>query len=329
MISATHTPHVLVTGGAGFIGSWLVERLLARGYTVRVLDDLSTGRAENLPPAAELVVGDVLDPVAYRAALQGIHAVFHLAGVVGMRLAHAHKRYAYQVATEGVDPLFAAFAGPVVLASSSAVYGLTDDAAVDEDFPITDESVRRYDGEDVGYALGKWHMERKALSHAAGGQKILIVRPFNVVGPRQTGTYGMVVPTFVKLALAGEPLVIHDDGLQTRCFGHVRTFVDAVLDLAECEGSWNPERCVVNVGNDEPVSILALAEIVREETGCAVPIEFIPYKDVFPGRSDVRDRRPDSTRLGALLGQVPQWPSMREVVRDILADLRRRGELDA
>ncbi|MBN2800449.1 MAG: NAD-dependent epimerase/dehydratase family protein [Deltaproteobacteria bacterium] len=326
MITAASTPRVLVTGGAGFIGSWLVEALLAAGFSVRVLDDLSTGRRENLPDSVELIVGDVLDAEALEGACAGMDGVFHLAGVVGMRLAHTHKNYSYRVAVESTERLLGFFDGPVVLASSSAVYGLTDDTAVAEDFPITDDSVRRYDGDEVGYALGKWHMEDRALRAVAKGHKVMVLRPFNVVGPRQTGTYGMVVPTFVKLALAGAPLVIHDDGLQTRCFGHVRTFVDAVLGLAANPASWVPGQNVVNIGNDQPVSILELARVVGEEVGTELHLEFVPYGEVFPGRRDVRDRRPDSRRLEQLLGRAPSWPDMSEVVRDILADLRASGE---
>ncbi|MFT7520289.1 MAG: UDP-glucose 4-epimerase [Kiritimatiellia bacterium] len=320
MISVQRTPRILVTGGAGFIGSWLVQELVQRGHDVLVLDDLSTGKADSVPAEAELLVGDVLDQPVLKACLARVDAVFHLAGVVGMRLAHAHKQRSYDIAVHSTECVLDNFHGPVVLMSSSAIYGLTDGQAVTEDAIVTDDSVRLYDGGEVGYALGKWHMEAHG-QHAAPFQPVLIVRPFNVVGPRQAGTYGMVVPTFVRLALTGEPLEIHDDGLQSRSFGHVVTFVDALLRLAGTSEAYAPDANIFNIGDDTLTTILDLARTVVHACDAAERWSFVPYSEVFPGRTDVRARRPETTALTNTIGEVT-WPDLQAIVRDVVAHER-------
>jgi UDP-glucose 4-epimerase len=321
LITVQRTPRILVTGGAGFIGSWLVEALLEHGFAVLVLDDLSTGCRENVLPSAELVIGDVLDFSCLAACCNRVDAVFHLAGVVGMRLAHAHKQRSYDIAAHSTEHLLDYFQGPVMLMSSSAIYGLTNDDAITENAPVTDDSVRQYDSGEVGYALGKWHMEAHG-QRAAPFQPVLIVRPFNVVGPRQTGTYGMVVPTFVRLALAAQPLEIHDDGLQSRSFGHVATFVDALLRLAATPDAYKPKANVFNIGNDRLTTILDLTRAVTAQCGVTERWNFVPYSEVFPGRTDVRTRRPDTTALTELIGDI-DWPHMDTVVTDVVTYERK------
>ncbi|HET7231789.1 MAG TPA: NAD-dependent epimerase/dehydratase family protein [Longimicrobium sp.] len=313
---------VLVTGGAGFIGGHLAARLLRAGARVAVLDDFSTGRAENLPrhPSLRVIRGCVTDAAAVRAA-GPVDAVFHCAGVVGMRLAVRERERAWRVAVRGTRTVIEATGdAALVLVSSSAVYGVDAPVPAGEHQAAGAAGLLDYDGGTRGYASGKLGMERLGRAAARMGRRVLIVRPFNVVGPRQTHAYGMVLPSFVRHALEGLPLEVHDDGLQTRCFSHVGTFVDALLRLARTPPAWARGGRVVNLGSATPTSIGELAELVLEETGSASPVLRVPYASVFPGRRDVRERIPDTSLLAELSG-APRWPGAREIVREVLAEV--------
>lgn len=310
---------VLITGGAGFIGGHLVARLLDDGHHVVVLDDLSSGSMDRLPehPKLEVVVGSVLDPMALEQAVRGAQFVINLAGIVGMRLATAEFKRAYEVASHGSKRVLEATGEiPIVMVSSSAVYGRTPRDPVDEGAHITAETVASYDGGKPGYASGKWEMEQHALAAAGNGRRVLVVRPFNVVGPAQTDAYGMVLPTFVRSSLAGRSLEVHDDGQQVRTFSEVGTFIDCLCRLMEAEDAFN--LGVVNVGSTTTTSILDLANTVLEETGNTLPVQFVPYNVRFPGREDVRRRRPDIQRLESLIGPI-QWPGIREIVQAVIS----------
>lgn len=314
---------VLITGGAGFIGGHLARRLLDEGSQVTVLDDLSTGREANLPahPALRLVRGSATDPAAVRAAGPA-DLVLHLAGVVGMRLAVHERERAYHVADAGTRTVLAETdAAPVLLFSSSAVYGGGAEQPVAERRPVRIEGLRLYDGGAPGYASGKWRLEQLGRAAARAGRRVLIVRPFNVVGPGQSGAYGMVIPTFVRRALDGLPLEVHDDGRQTRCFSHVRCFTDCIARLLRDPRAWARRALTLNVGCGQPASIGEAARIVLEETGSSSGVRHVPYAEVFPGRSDVRSRIPDAGRVRALLGET-EWPGLRAIVRDVVASLR-------
>jgi UDP-glucose 4-epimerase len=310
---------VLVTGGAGFIGSHLVRRLLAQGAQVTVLDDLSTGREENLPdhPRLRLVRGCITDPRAVRAAGPA-DLVLHFAGVVGMRLATRERERAYRVAVEGTCRVLRETApAPVVLCSSSAVYGLDAACPVGERLGLPVRALLAYDGGSPGYASGKRRLEQLGHASARGGRRVLVIRPFNVVGPGQTGAYGMVLPSFVERARAGLPLEVYDDGGQTRCFSEVRVFTACVLALARAPEAWTRRPRVVNVGCSSPTSIAELARMVLQETRSSSTIRHLPYTHVFGGRRDVRERVPDTTRLRALVGDTA-WPDIRAIVRDVV-----------
>jgi UDP-glucose 4-epimerase len=312
----SHT--ILVTGGAGFIGCWLVRALLLRGYRVRVLDDLSTGNLANLPthPWLEVLEGDVVSPEDVFRAAQGAFLLVHLAAVVGVRLAHAQAGRAYSVSVDSARNVLAAAQGPVVLASSSAVYGLTRCGEAREDHEIDERSVLAYDGGAVGYALGKWHAECLARDAVSRGHEVVVLRLFNTVGPRQSDRYGMVLPTFVRAALAGKPLMVHGDGLQTRCFSDVHTVTETILRLAV--DNKRRDTSVFNIGSDAPVSIIDVARMVIEETGSSSSIVHVPYAEIFPGREDVRWRRPDTSRLQQTVGPV-HWPDIRSMVKEVIA----------
>jgi UDP-glucose 4-epimerase len=314
---------VLVTGGAGFIGSHLVEHLLARGARVCVLDDLSTGSPANLPRHGrlELVRGSVTDRAALRRA-GGADLVFHLAAVVGVRLAHRARERAFEVAELGTrNVIECSGSARLVLFSSSAVYAHCGHQPVPEEAASSVAELIAFDGGAPGYASGKARMEELGRAAAAAGRRVLVVRPFNVVGARQSGRYGMVVPSMVESALRGDPLTVYDDGGQSRCFSHVRTFVATLAGLVAREESWRPECLAVNVGAHHPTRIGDLARLVLSETRSGSAIRHVPYDRAFPGRSDVRTRVPDTRRCDALVGET-DWPGARAIVRDVVAGRR-------
>lgn len=311
---------VLVTGGCGFIGRWLVRALMARGDTLAVLDDLSTGSTDGLPAGVTVHRGDVCDPATVRTAARGSQRVMHLAGVVGMRLAMGDRARAYSVAVEGTRAVLAQTGDvPVVLFSSSAVYGLTGDAPVPEDSPVDEDSLRAYDGGAQGYAAGKRALEHMGLAAAEGGRPVLLVRPFNVVGPGQSARYGMVLPTLVTRALAGEALEVYDDGAQSRCFSEVRAWNRTLLRVMDIPAAWKPGSNVVNLGSARSERIEDVARAVLALTGSRSPVVHVPYERVFPGRKDVRARVPDVTRVEGWLGPV-DWPDLDTILRALVAD---------
>lgn len=315
------TRTTLVTGGAGFLGSRLVRSLVAAGERVRVLDDLSTGDAANLAPGVELVRGCVLDERAVAAACAGVDRVVHLAGVVGMRLAVALRAAAHDTACHGTRHLLAATGEdvPFVLFSSSAVYGLSSlSTPMREDREIGEEVPAAYDGHSVGYATGKWRAEQLVLAAQERGRRVLVVRPFNVVGDTQSSAYGMVLPTFVDAALAGEPITVYEDGLQRRCFADVDTFTRCVHRLLDTPRAWEPGGNVVNVGTTTEVEIGDLARRVLAATGSGSPVVHADYAAAFDGRTDVRRRVPCTRRLADLVGEVA-WKDVDEVIDDLLA----------
>ena len=312
---------ILVTGGCGFIGSHLVRRLVADGNDVVVLDDMSTGRRDHLDGLSrvQLIEGTVLDRDVMRRAVAGVSRVIHMAGLVGMRLATQERERAFTTSAFGTRILLdAAPRTPIVLLSSSAVYGSTDSGPVSESQVISFDQCLEYDGGLPGYSTGKRLLELLGAEACLRGQPILTIRPFNVVGPRQSGSYGMVLPNFVENALAGKAIRVFDDGHQTRTFSGVTTFVDRMVRLSARNDVWTHPQNVFNIGASEPVEIAALARIVIEATGSKSPLQFLPYNEVFPGRNDVRRRQPDSSRLDAVLGAA-KWPSMRQIVLEYCA----------
>ncbi len=321
-LSAERIPRLLVTGGAGFIGHHLVAERLLRGAAVTVLDDGSTGSWDALPahPALRRVVGCVTDPAAVsRAVGAGVDRVYHLAGVVGVRLAVAERRRAHDVTVNGTRAVLAATGdAPVVLFSSSAVYGLHRADQAHEQLTIGQAEALEYDGGEPGYATGKWRLEQLGARAAQQGRGVLVVRPFNVVGLGQIGAYGMVLPRFLAAALAGRPLVVYDDGAQSRAFSGVATFLQALRRLEATPRAWGS---VVNVGAPTGTTILQLAhtvvDAVAEHFGIAAEIRHRPYGEVFPGRVDVRARVPDPGSLTDLIGPL-HWPDVTALVAALL-----------
>lgn len=316
--------HVLVTGGAGFIGRHLTRALRRRGKRVTVLDDLSCASArEPQDPTIRFVRGSVLDAEAIDVAARDVQAIVHLAGIVGMRLATTLREKAYRISDEGTRLLLERTGErPVVLASSSAVYGLHEGGPVSEGATIGSEDALDYDGGKMGYAFGKLVLEahgRAAKSH----RPAINIRPFNVVGTGQVSNYGMVIPTFIERARRGEPLVVYDDGLQTRSFSEVKTFVNALLDALDTSAAWAFEDGALNIGTQTATTIshLAAKVIARlcPDAEAASPVViYKPYQQAFPGKRDVRSRVPDTSRLCSLIGEVA-WPSLDDILDRLIA----------
>jgi UDP-glucose 4-epimerase len=313
---------VLVTGGAGFIGSHLVDLLLARGDRVVVVDDLSTGRRENLPAsnAALTFIGD--DLARALPALDGerFDEVYHLAAAVGVRLIVEQPIRSIETNVDLAAALlrFAVHHGPdggpspTLIASSSEVYGKAEKSPFSEDDDVVYGPTTR---SRWSYAASKAIDEYLALAHhAKHGLPAVVARFFNTVGPRQVGSYGMVLPNFVAAALKNEPLVIHGDGLQSRCFCDVRDVVDVLprlLKNAQCHGR------VFNVGSDEPMTIAALADLVVETLKSKSNKRFLPYDRAYnAGFEDLRQRQPDLARIRAAVGFRPQR-TLRGTIRDL------------
>ncbi|REJ72566.1 MAG: NAD-dependent epimerase/dehydratase family protein [Planctomycetota bacterium] len=318
----------LVTGGAGFIGSHLTERLLADSHDVTVLDDLSTGHGENLDavrshPNLRLITGSITDETALADAMLETEWIFHLAAAVGVKLVAEDPVRTIETniyPTERLLRLARSGGQRVFLASTSEVYGKNpkEEWTEEDDLQFGPTSRPRW-----AYGCSKAIDEFLALAqHREHGVPVVIGRFFNVVGPRQVGNYGMVVPRFVDQALAGGPVVVYDDGSQIRCYAHVREVVDCVVRLMETPGA---EGRIFNIGSDQPVSVRELAEAVIGKIDPAIPIEHIPYGQAYGDDfEDVRRRVPNVDRLRETVGVKPSL-SLAEILDDIIAWKRSRG----
>jgi nucleoside-diphosphate-sugar epimerase len=315
----------LVTGGAGFIGSHLVEALLARGDEVEVIDDLSTGREENLAAVREhpgldfrrdtIMHEDVLDGAVARCDM-----VFHLAAAVGVKLIVEKPVETIETNIHGTEIVLrcaARHGRKVLIASSSEVYGKNGNAPFQEDGDcvLGPTTKSRW-----SYAASKAVDEYLALSyHRQKGLPAIICRFFNTVGPRQVGQYGMVLPRFVEQALRNPPITVYGTGEQTRSFAWVGDVVRAVLALAD-----EPRAVgrVFNVGNPEEISIQALAEKVRDMVDPDAEIVHVPYEEAYEdGFEDLERRVPDVSRLRDLVGFEPTR-SIDEIIPMVVDDLR-------
>ena len=322
----------LITGGAGFIGSHLAELLLDRGEEVWVLDDLSTGSLDNVEHLREregfhLVVDSVLHWSAVNELVYKCDVVYHLAAAVGVRLIVEQPVQTLVTNLRGTEIVLEhchRFGKRVLVASTSEVYG--DHR---EERPLV-ETDRRIYGPTTqkrwAYADSKAMDEFLALAHhVEHGLDCVIVRLFNTVGPRQSGQYGMVVPTFVQRALAGEPLQIHGSGEQTRCFCHVADTVRALASLME--GGTSGE--IYNVGSEQRISIEGLADRVLELTGSDSTIEHVAYEDVYGiGIEDMLHRIPSTAKIDATVGWRPER-TLDDILADVLAFERARLETSA
>lgn len=320
----------LVTGGAGFIGSHLVEALLAQGCRVSVLDDLSTGSRSNLErvadhPRLRVVIDSINNEAALAEMVADADEVYHLAASVGVRLVLDEP---VRTVTTNVGPtevllrLVDADPKPLFLASTSEVYGKNPKSplAEDDDLVLGPTSKGRWI-----YACSKAMDEYLALGYYERTRLPVVVgRFFNVVGPRQVGQWGMVLPRFVDQALAGGPIMVYDDGRQVRCFAHVADVVRGVLALMAEPAA---RGRVFNLGSDQPVSIRALAEAVARAVDLGLPIKHMPYAEAYaPGFEDIRCRVPDLTRIREAIGYRPRF-GLDEIIGEVVS--WRRGQLAA
>ena len=317
---------ILVTGGAGFIGSHLCERLINDGHNVTVIDNFSTGRASNLQSLQgvagfSLIEGSILDTQLLNPLVNNADYVFHLAAAVGVFNIVNNPLASLLTNIRGTENILdAAYAAktPVFLTSSSEVYGKN-----------VSDSLKESDDRILGSPVTlRWsYSEAKAidesLAYAYFVEKQLetrIVRFFNTVGPRQLGAYGMVVPRFVKSALTNEPITIYGDGNQTRCFAHVYDVIDAVIAIAFAE---NTIGKVINIGNDYEISINELAKKVMAETNSKSEVVYMPYEEAYGGGFEDMERRVPSINL---IHQLVGWKPSRDLstmIADIAAEMNK------
>jgi UDP-glucose 4-epimerase len=316
---------VVVTGGAGFIGSHLSEELVRRGFEVVALDDLSTGSLVNLEklkddPSFSLVEGSVLDERLVRSVVSGSDCVVHLAAAVGVRLVMERPLESFVRNVRGTEVVIGAaeeHGVKVMVASTSEVYGKNRAGVFSEeaDFVYGPTSVTRWT-----YALSKATDEVLAYYHyRERGLATVIMRFFNTVGPRQSAEFGMVLPTFARQAIAGEPLTVFGDGTQTRCFCHVSDTVRAILALMDDPGAVGG---TFNIGSNEPVAIVDAARRVIEKTGSSSEIRFVPLDEAYgPGFEDIARREPDISRIREMTGWEPTY-GFEEILDAIIEDVK-------
>jgi len=310
----------LITGGSGFIGSHLTERLLSRGYSVTIIDNLSTGSEDNLLKVKKNIKfhhGNILDKPLIEELIAESDYVVHLAAALGVLNIINKPLESLKTNIQGTEVVLEAsekFSKPVLIASTSEIYGKNDKV------PLSEE-----DDRIIGHPLkSRWsYSEAKAVDESLAYFHYLekklpvrIVRFFNTVGPRQVGHYGMVLPRFVSAALKNEPLSVYGSGAQIRCFCHVDDAVDALLIVMASEQAIGQ---VFNVGNNQQVSIEGLAQKIIEITGSKSKITKIPYSQAYPeGFEDMQKRVPDISKIKNVLGWSPQ-KGLDQIIKDVVA----------
>lgn len=312
---------ILITGGAGFIGSHLADAYIARGDEVHVLDDLSTGSIDNIRhlkrhPRFGYTIESVHHQSVVAELVDQCDVVFHLAAAVGVKLVVESPVRTIETNVHGTEVVLAQAnkkKKKVLVASTSEVYGVSNQVPFREDGNLVMGPTTK----------GRWSYAcSKALdeflAHAYWREKKLptiLVRLFNTVGPRQTGQYGMVVPTFVKQALAGQPITVHGDGTQSRCFAYVGDIVDALIKLMDHPAAVGQ---VFNIGSSEEVTIAELAELVKTLTGSPSDIVLVPYHEAYEeGFEDMPRRIPDTSKVHALIGFRPR-KTLEEIVKSVI-----------
>jgi UDP-glucose 4-epimerase len=303
--------NILITGGAGFIGSHLAEKLLEMGHSVSVIDNLSTGEFSNIRHLVKnnnfsYTINSVLNKDVLENLIVKVNQIYHLAAAVGVKYIIDNPLLSLRTnigGTENVFELANRYKKKVLLASTSEIYGKSNNV------PFKEEDDR---------LLGSTHITRWSYSSAKAIDEFLalayyrekklpvvIVRCFNTVGPRQTGQYGMVIPTFVKNALLDHPLTIYGDGKQTRCFADVDDVVDGMIKLMNIKKA---EGKIFNIGNDKDISIEELAKKIKKMTNSKSKIEYIKYEDAYEeGFEDMRQRKPDLSKIKKFLDFKPNY----------------------
>ena len=320
----------LITGGAGFIGSHLARALLEAGHEVFVLDNLSTGSIDNIEPLKshpgfDYAIDTITNEPVLAEHIDRSDVVFHLAAAVGVQLIVEEPVHTIETNVNGTEAVLRHAVKKrklVVIASTSEVYGKSTAIPFHEDTELVLGSTRQH---RWAYACSKAIDEFLGLAyHRQRGLPVVVGRFFNVVGPRQVGAYGMVIPRFVDQALDGGPVVVYDDGSQIRCFAHVHEVVNSILGLMDEPGA---AGSVFNIGSDQPVSIRQLAERVVAKVGGEIPIEHIAYSEAYgEDCEDIQRRVPEVDKLEQAIGSKPSM-TLDEILDDIIA-WRRAGRSD-
>ena len=319
---------ILLTGGAGFIGSHLATELLGRGHEVLVMDDLSTGRLENLRhiqsnSGLHLKEGSILDIEVLEPLVQECDEVYHLAAAVGVRLVMEKPVETIMTNVRGAEnilELCRKHSKKIFIASTSEIYGKNKNGPLSEDDDRILGSTKKH---RWAYANTKTLDEFMAFAyHQAYGLPIVIARLFNTVGPRQTGRYGMVIPNFVRSALDNKPINVYGTGDQTRCFAHVSDVIQGLVGLME-----HPEAVgdVFNVGNSEETSIADVARRVKAMTGSSSEIRYIPYEEAYgEGFEDMERRVPNLAKIKDLIGYEPQ-SKLDDILTSVIEYFRKNS----
>ncbi|MDQ3721264.1 MAG: GDP-mannose 4,6-dehydratase [Actinomycetota bacterium] len=316
---------LLITGGAGFIGSHLAEELLGRGHRVHALDDLSTGAIENIrhlkdDPYFQYTIDSAAIPAVVAEAVDEADVVYHLAAAVGVELIIESPVRTIETNVHCTEVLLSQAnkkKKPVFIASTSEVYGKSTALPFHEegDLLLGPTHTGRW-----SYACSKAIDEYLALAYwKERGLPTVIGRLFNTVGPRQTGRYGMVVPTFARQALAGQPITVYGDGSQQRCFCHVKDVVRVLADLMATDAAYGE---VFNIGATEETTIMGLAERVRDMAGSSSEIVTVPYDEAYEqGFEDMHRRVPDTNKISELLGWSPTF-NLDAILQDVVESQR-------
>ncbi len=319
--------NALITGGAGFIGSHLAETLLQQGHHVHVLDNLSTGSIDNIEhlkrtPGFQYTIDTVMNEWVLAELIDRSDVVFHLAAAVGVKLIVEQPVHTIETNVHGTEVVLKHASKKkklVVIASTSEVYGKSTDLPFREDADLVMGPSTKH---RWAYACSKAIDEFLALAYwKEKRQPVIVVRFFNTVGPRQTGRYGMVIPTFVRQALLGEPITVYGDGTQSRSFTYVGDVVRGLIALVQ-----EPRAVgeVFNIGNNVEISIRELAETIKRMIDSASPIVTIPYDEAYEaGFEDMPRRVPDLSKIQALVGYQPMI-QLKEILESVIAHEQRR-----
>lgn len=316
---------ILITGGAGFVGSHLADKLIAEGHEITVIDNLSTGKYSNVEHLEgnsnfRLVIDTVLNEKLLEDLVRETDHVYHMASAVGVRLIMEQPVKTIETIFHGTDVILkfcSRYRKKVLIPSTSEVYGKGASVPFREDDDLLTGATDKH---RWAYACAKTLDEFLALAHWKESRlPVVVVRLFNTVGPRQTGQYGMVVPRFVDAALRNEQIEVHGDGTQSRCFGHVADIVEGLcklLDTPACLGQ------VINLGNDEEISITGLAERTISLTGSSSTIRYIPYSEAYgDGFEDMRRRVPSLEKAEKLIGYKPTR-TLDDIINDVVREFR-------